>query len=70
VRCRLIAIRTAELVERVLFRHWRTPIELPRKTFTMRIDATNMIPIGTALRFEGDFTIGYPLLAHKGVLRF
>lgn len=36
----------------------------------MRMDPTNMIPIGTGIRFEGNFTIDYPLLAHKGVLRF
>lgn len=68
--CRRINLLIKELVERVLFRKWRVPLELPRKTFTMRMDATNAILIGTDLRFEGDFTISIPLLAHKGVLRF
>lgn len=27
--------------------------------------STNTIPIGTEIRFEGDFTISLPLLAHK-----
>ena len=68
--CRKIDLLIKELIERILFRNWRTPIELPRKTFTMRLDPTNMIPIGKGIRFEGDYSIGYQLLAHKGVLRF
>jgi hypothetical protein len=68
--CRRLDLLIKELVERVLFRSWRTPIELPRKTFTMRMDATNAILIGTGLRFEGDFSIGYSLFAHIGVLKF
>jgi hypothetical protein len=68
--CHRIGLLIKELIERVLFRNWGNPIELPRKTFTMRLDPTNTIPIGTGIRFEGDFAISYPLLAHKGVLRF
>ena len=68
--CHRIDLLTKELVERVLFRTWRTPIDLPRKTFSMRIDPTNTVLIGTGIRFEGDFRISYPLLAHKGVRRF
>lgn len=68
--CHRIDLLIKELIERVLFRKWGTPIGLPRKTYTMRIDSTHMTPIGTGICFQGDFTIGYPLLAHKGVLQF
>jgi hypothetical protein len=68
--CHRISLLIKELVERVLFRNWRAPIELPRKTFTAFVRMTDTIPIGTGISFEGDFTISYALLSGKGVFRF
>lgn len=59
-----------ELVERILDRRWAQPIELSRKSYVGTMDAMNMIPIGSGLTFQGDFSITLQLLASKRILRF
>lgn len=68
--CHQLGLLIREIVERILMRAWRTPLELPRRTYSKTLLVVNTIPIGTGIRFGGDFTITLQLLALKGVLRF